>query len=91
MELIPRSFGRVDVVQLGLASIRIPSSIPPIEIPKVWWCYIFVLCGYQPRYRGTFGHRGIGFGGESSQIWRQSISETVGISTYRQTPSTLFD
>ena len=26
---------------------------------------------------------------ESSQIWRQPVSETVGISTYRQTPSTL--
>lgn len=70
---------------------QIPSYIPPIEIPKVWWCYIFALCGYQPPYRSTFGHRGIGFGGESSQIWRQLVSETMGISTYRQTPSTLLD
>ena len=70
---------------------QIPSYIPPIEIPKVWWCYIFALCGYQPPYRSTFGHRGIGFGGESSQIWRQLVSETMGISTYRQTPSTLID
>ena len=60
-----------------------------IDISKVWWCYLFVLCGYQPPYRCTFGHRGIEFGGESSQIWRHPVSETVGISTYRQTPSTL--
>ncbi len=25
------------------------------------------------------------------QIWRQHVSETVGISTYRQTPSTLLE
>jgi len=65
------------------------SFISNIDISKVWWCYLFGLCGYQPPYWSTFGHRGIEFGGESSQIWRQHVSETVGISTYRQTPSTL--
>ena len=36
-----------------------PSYIPPLEISKVWWCYIIGLCGYQPPHRGTFGLRGI--------------------------------
>jgi hypothetical protein len=33
-----------------------PSYIPPLEISKVWWCYIIGLCGYQPPHRGTFGY-----------------------------------
>mmetsp|Transcript_33801 Transcript_33801/g.68790 ORF Transcript_33801/g.68790 Transcript_33801/m.68790 type:complete len:153 (-) Transcript_33801:1879-2337(-) len=40
-----------------------PSYIPPLEIPKVWWCYIIGLCGYQPPHRGTFGLRGIEMAG----------------------------
>ncbi len=63
----------------------------PNRNPQSLVVLIFALCGYQPPYRSTFGHRGIEFGGESSQIWRQLVSETMGISTYRQTPSTLLD
>jgi len=53
--------------------------------------YICALCGYQTPYRSTFGRRGIGLEDESIQIWRQLVSETMGITTYRQTPSTLLD
>ena len=34
------------------------SYTPPLEIPKVWWPYISVLCGYRPPYVSTFCHRG---------------------------------
>eukprot|EP00985_Skeletonema_marinoi_P006340 scaffold2740_cov122-Skeletonema_marinoi.AAC.5 len=31
---------------MGIA--KTPSYGHRLEIPKVWWCYIIALCGYQP-------------------------------------------
>jgi hypothetical protein len=66
-----------------------PSYIPPLEIPKVWWCYIIGLCGYQPPHRGTFGLRGIEMAGWVESNLAPTCQRNGGIGTDRQTPSTV--